>query len=128
MARTLEERRQALELEQAPFAARTLVPSESVTTRPIAQDRLAAIRKGAQELAARARTASLTDREAIERRVQNYCWRFRTGGRQSDRRVYVCQRRKGQKAPKKRKPPEDFSQTAIRIVREAANLNTHVAE
>jgi hypothetical protein len=68
-ARTLEERRQALELEQAPFAARTLVPSESVTTRPIAQDRLAAIRKEAQELAARARTASLTDREAIERRA-----------------------------------------------------------
>ena len=68
-ARTLAQRRQALELEQAPFAARGLVPSASMDARPIAQDRLAAIRKEAEELAVRARTDGRTDREAIERRA-----------------------------------------------------------
>jgi len=68
-AETLEQRRQALELEQAPFAAQTFVPSESVDARPIAQDQFAAIRKEAEELAVRARTGSRTDREAIERRA-----------------------------------------------------------
>jgi len=69
VAKTLEERRQALELEQAPFAARTLVPTKRADARPIAEDRLAAIRKEAEELAVRASTGSQADREVIERRA-----------------------------------------------------------